>query len=137
MHNLDGNSRYWQIKMVDKDVYKTAIFTYNLLLMSFWMPFDLKNATETFQRARKGILYLIKSQNAIVYINEVINFSKLPEHHLQLINEKFCLFCDALMAINLKKCFFFSKENEFMVNVIDSEKLQVAERTIKAIKSIQ
>ena len=51
------------------------------------MPFGLRNAPATFQRALDIILSSVKWQFCIVYIDDVIIFSKSVDEHLDHIDQ--------------------------------------------------
>jgi hypothetical protein len=78
-------SGFWQIQIHEKDKYKTAFVT------SFgqyeWnvMPFGLKNAQSEFQNIMKDILSPL-SKYSIVYIDDVLIFSKYIEEHWKHLN---------------------------------------------------
>lgn len=61
------------------------------------------------------ILALVKWKQAIVFTNDIIIISKTPEHHLQQIEDMLCMFRDAGMTIELKKCFSSRK----IINCLD------------------
>lgn len=45
------NSGYWRIEIDEEDMDKTAFVTHNGLYLNTTMPFGLRNATVTLQRA--------------------------------------------------------------------------------------
>lgn len=73
---FDENLEYWQTEMDDEDVKKTAIDFRNRLCKYSRIPFGLKNAPRTFQRAMDVILALIKGKYAMIYIDDSIMFLK-------------------------------------------------------------
>ena len=71
---LDAKSAYHCIKVADADVPKTAFVTHKGLYGYVRMPFGLKNAPATFQRAISHILS--GHENAIPYMDDVLVFSR-------------------------------------------------------------
>ena len=69
---LDCNSGHWQIPMSYEDRDKTAFFSHCGLFRWLRMPFGLKNAPGTFQRAANVILAGVKWQFALVYLDDII-----------------------------------------------------------------
>ena len=81
--SIDLASGYWQIEMNEKDREKTA-FTCHLGLFEFnVMPFGLKNAPPTFQRMMNEILKDWLDEFVVVYIDDIMIYSKTFEEHLE------------------------------------------------------
>lgn len=68
--------------MDEKDVFSTALVTHHRLFKYLQMPFDLKNAPETFWRPLNVILASFKWQQAILFIDDIIIFLMTPKQHL-------------------------------------------------------
>lgn len=98
--------------MDDKNVEKTAFVTHHRLFCYKRMPFWLKPAPEIFRRAMEKILASVKSQCAIVYIDDNIIFSKLLQQHPKQTVEVLGLTENANKAIKVKKCHFFCKSDD-------------------------
>lgn len=90
------------------------------------MSFGLNNAPATFQRAMDVILASVEWQFAIVYIDDIIILSRLPEQHLEHTEEVLRLMKKAGMTIKLKKCHFFCESIDYLEHVIATVKLMVA-----------
>ena len=114
---LDCNSGYWQIMMDDADKEKTAFVTHQGLFHFTRMPFGLRNAPATFQRAIDIILSSVKWQYCIVYIDDVIIFSKSIPDHFNHLNEVLTLLGDAGMSIRLNKSFFYIRKLNILVTL--------------------
>ena len=85
--NLDANCGYWQIEIDEADRDKTTFTSHHGLYRFVRMPFGLKNAPGTFQRAADVIQSKVKWQSAHVYLDDVIVYSKtVSEHYLSLIH---------------------------------------------------
>ena len=77
---LDLKSGYWQVKLEDESIPLTA-FTVGLLgfYECMWMPFGLTNAPATFQHLMESCLGEMHLNWCIIYLDDVIIFSKTPE----------------------------------------------------------
>lgn len=73
--SLDSNYGYWKIPVVSEEKYKTS-FTIHMGMYRYKrIPFRLRNALYTFQRALDIILSGIRWQRFLLYLGYVIIFS--------------------------------------------------------------
>ena len=80
---LDLVSGYWQIPMVEEDREKTAFISHCGLYEFLAMPFGLTNAPATFQRYMDAAFGGLKWLCCLVYLDDVIVFSKDFEDHIK------------------------------------------------------
>ena len=96
---LDLKSGYWQVELEEEAKPLTA-FTVGLL--GFWecehMPFGLTNAPATFQRLMESCLGELHLNWCIIYLDDIIVFSRTPEEHILRIRAVF----EKLKAAGLK-----------------------------------
>jgi hypothetical protein len=86
---LDLLSGYWQIEIAKKHKYKTAFICKYCLYEFNCMPFGLCNAPGTFQRAMNNIFQKVLYEFALVYLNDIIVFSKTIYDHITHLNAAF------------------------------------------------
>jgi len=79
---LDCNSSYWHIPVAPKDKDKTAFATHTGSWKFMRMPFGLNIAPASFQRALDILLAAVKWKFCLVYLDDVIIFSKTEEEHI-------------------------------------------------------
>ncbi|KAM2239952.1 hypothetical protein EV1_009648 [Malus domestica] len=78
---MNGNASYNQIKMAKEDLHKTTfrylghVRAYEYLVM----PFGLKNAGATYQRAMNAIFHDLIGHSMEVYIDGIVVKSKTEE----------------------------------------------------------
>jgi hypothetical protein len=84
---LDLTSGYWQIKVKKEDQEKTAFITKFGTYEFKVMPFELCNAPATFQRMMDKVLQGIKDKFVLVYLDDVIIFSKTFKEHTQYVEK--------------------------------------------------
>ena len=81
---LDLNSGFWQVPMDEESKQYT---TFTLGSMGLYecesMPFRLCNALPTFQRLMQNCLGKLNLIYCLIYLDEVIVFSEMPEEYLQ------------------------------------------------------
>ena len=83
---FDLNSGFWQVPM-DKESKQYTAFTLGSigLYECESMLFRLCNAPPTFQRLMQNCLGKLKPTYCLIYLDDVIVFSEMPEEHLQRI----------------------------------------------------
>eukprot|EP00923_Selenidium_pygospionis_P004728 GHVN01007816.1.p1 GENE.GHVN01007816.1~~GHVN01007816.1.p1 ORF type:complete len:363 (-),score=7.78 GHVN01007816.1:84-1172(-) len=86
---FDLLSGYWQVKVADQDKDKTAFVSPNGLFQFRRMPFGLCNAPATFQRLMDFVLAGIKWQSCLVYLDDVVVFSRTADDHFRHLEELF------------------------------------------------
>ena len=98
------------------------------------MPIGLKNAPATFQRAVDIIPSWVKWQHALVYLDDVIVYSKTVEAHFQHVREVLTLLQAAGFSLKLRRCSFFQTSVDYRGHVVRPGKLEVATKTCDSIK---
>ena len=119
---LDLAAGYWQIRVADDSIEKTAFVTSNGLFEFRVMPFGLTNAPAVFQRLMQRVLSGLNKEEepsfVVVYIDDILIFSRTMEEHLHHIS----LVLDRLQSAGLKlkasKCHFIRKQVEFLGHLI-------------------
>ena len=84
---LDCNTGYWQVPVAPEDRDKTKFTSYLGTYRYTRMPFGLRNAPATFRRTLYIILSGVRWQTCLIYIDDVIVFSKDVETHLRHVDE--------------------------------------------------
>jgi len=77
------------IEMSPADVHKTAFSTTNGHYEFLRMPFGLRNAPFTFQRLMNNLLSPFIGRICLVYMDDVLIFSKSIEEHVEHITTIF------------------------------------------------
>uniref|UniRef100_A0A2N9IPC1 Uncharacterized protein n=1 Tax=Fagus sylvatica TaxID=28930 RepID=A0A2N9IPC1_FAGSY len=79
---MDGFSGYNQIKMAEEDKSKTAFVTHWGTFVYDVMPFGLKNAGATYQRAMVTLFHDMIHHEIEVYVDDMIAKSRTAQDHL-------------------------------------------------------
>ena len=132
---LDCNSGYWQIPVHPKDRDKTTFTSHYGIYRFLRLPFGLRNAPATFQRAIDIILSGVKWKTCLVYLDDVIVFSSSRQAHLAHVAEALTLLGNAGLSLKLSKCHFFSETVDYLGHVIRPGRLGVAEKNTTALRT--
>ena len=120
--SLDLKSGYWQVEMDEESRPYTA-FTVGPL--GFYeccrMPFGLCNAPATFQRLMESCLGDLHLQQCIIYLDDIIIFSKTPEEHLGRLRNVFQKLKEAGLKLKPSKCEFFKQEIKYLGHVVSKD----------------
>jgi transposase InsO family protein len=131
---LDCNSGYWQIPVRPEDREKTTFTSHDGLYWFLRMPFGLRNAPATFQRFVDITLSGLTWKSCLVYLDDIIVFSRTPEEHMKHLDAVLHRLYRAGLTLNLKKCHFFKDKVDYLGHVIRPGQLSVAEKNTEALK---
>ena len=134
---LDCNSGYWQVPVASKDREKTAFVCHSGLFQYLRMPFGLTNAPATFQRSLDIILSGYRWRSCLVYIDDVIIFSRDSEEHLRHVEEVLSTLHKAGVTLKLPKCEFFTDKVKYLGHVIKPGKLEIDATSTAALKQME
>jgi hypothetical protein len=112
--HLDLASAFWQVRVRDQDIHKTAFQTFDGLIEWVAMPFGLCNAPATFHRMMNYILRDFLHKFINVYLNDVCIYSRTLEEHLKHMRLVLQRFKKEGLKFRLKKCFFGLQEMEYL-----------------------
>ncbi|GBG88130.1 hypothetical protein CBR_g46619 [Chara braunii] len=101
---IDLKSGYHQIEVDPADQHKTAFKTRDGLYEFTVMPFGLTNAPATFQSLMDKVLRHQINQFVVVYLDDILIFSKSMEEHMRHLEEVMQILKDAQLHLNLEKC---------------------------------
>ena len=80
---MDLKSGFWQVKMLEKACQYTAFTMGSMAVYEFLhMPYGLCNAPATFQRLMQNCLGELNLTYALIYLDNIIVYSRMEEEHL-------------------------------------------------------
>lgn len=98
------------------------------------MPFGLTSAPAKFQRGAEVILSRFKWKACLVYIYDMIIFSKSVEKHIQHIEETLTDLADACVTLKTKKFKAFSDNVEYLGYFIKPGKPEIDSANTKSLR---
>ncbi|CAI5484812.1 unnamed protein product [Closterium sp. Yama58-4] len=131
---LDLWSGYWQIKMADNSIHKTAFRTRYGSYKYLVMPFGLCNAPATFQAEMNHILRPLLDECVVVYLDDILIYSKSMKEHVEHLRKTFEILRKNKFYVKLSKSDFALKKVQFLGHMVSAEGVHVDPRKIEAVK---
>lgn len=111
---LDLMSGYHQIRNLPANEYKTTFSTQSGHYRFRFMPFGLTNVPTTFQSFMNHILALHLHDFVVVYLDDILIYSKTKEEHIRHVQQVLGILKDNKLIAKKSKCEFFKKETSFL-----------------------
>ncbi|KAM1231105.1 hypothetical protein TB2_041121 [Malus domestica] len=121
--------------MAPEDIHKTTfrcpdhVGAYEYLVM----PFGLKNAGATYQRAMNAIFHDLIGQSMEVYIDDIVVKSKIEEQHLEDLRQTLARMRIHKLKMNPKKCAFGVRAGNFLGFLVHQRGVEVDKNKSRAI----
>ena len=131
---LDLASGYHQVAMHPDDQHKTAFISPLGLYEWTRMPFGLTNAPGTFQRLMQSVMNDFLFQIMLVYLDDLLVYSKTWEDHLVRLEKVFLRLREIGVKLNPNKCKFGLKSVHFLGYVISDEGIATDPNKIAAVR---
>lgn len=90
--------------------WKTAFNTQDGFFEWMVMPFGLSNTPSIFMRLMTHVLQLLMGKFLVVYLDDILVYSKSRKDHLDHLRELLCTLREAKFFSNLKKCVFLQTQ---------------------------
>ncbi|XP_077232198.1 uncharacterized protein LOC143867378 [Tasmannia lanceolata] len=133
---MDGFSGYNQIKMAPEDMIKTAFITEWGTYCYKVMPFGLKNAGATYQRAATTLLHDMMHKEVEVYVDDMIVKAKTREEHVVSLRKFFQCIQKYQLRLNPNKCVFGVTSGKSLGFLVSQRGIEVDPQKIKAIQEM-
>ena len=136
MSMIDGFSGYNQIAMNEQDREKTAFTTPWGTFMYDKMSFGLMNAGATFQRAMDIAFIGERDTFVVIYLDDLMVFSKTDEEHLIHLKQTFEKCRRYGLSLNPKKSHFAMWEGKLLGHIVSKDGIRIDPKRIEAIETI-
>ena len=131
---LDLASGFWQIQLDSASSEKAAFVTPHGLFKPLVLPFGLKNAPAAFQRALNHALRQHIGRICVVYIDDILIFSKTFEEHIQHVEIVLNALREARLQIRADKCVWFARELDYLGHHLSADGIAPTEEKVIAIR---
>lgn len=106
LSTLDALAGFTQLSVKESDREKLAFRTHRGLYQFKRMPFGYRNGPAVFQRVMQGVLAPFLWIFALVYIDDIVIFSKTFEDHLAHVDQVLRAVAEAKITLSPEKCHF-------------------------------
>ncbi|XP_021824643.1 uncharacterized protein LOC110765743 [Prunus avium] len=132
---MDGHASYNQIFVAEEDVHKTAFRCPGAIGTYEWvvMPFGLKNAGATYQRAMNLIFHDLIGRTVEVYIDDVVVKSPSKDDNVKHLRQAFDRMRAHGLKMNPKKCAFGVTAGNFLGFLVHQRGIEVDKNKATAI----
>ena len=137
LSSLDALSGFTQLELDEEDVEKTAFRTHRGLFQFKWMPFGLRNGPSIFQRVMQGILAPYLWIFCLVYIDDIVVFSKSYEEHIHHLDKVLEAIEQAGITLSPNKCHLFYGSILLLGHKVSRLGLSTHAEKVKAILELE
>src|SRR5260221_5359717 len=131
---LDLRSGYWQVSQDPRDADKTAFITRRGSFRFKVLSFGLTNAPSVFQRLMDLVLAGLGWDICLVYIDDIIVFSRTFGDHLLRLEAVLQRLREARLKLRPDKCCFFRREVTFLGFLISAKGIHTDRKKIQAVQ---
>eukprot|EP00253_Pinus_taeda_P030760 PITA_30760 len=110
---IDLKSGYHQVPIEPTDVWKITFKSKEGLFEWLVMSFELTNALATFMRLMDDILRPFTNSFVVVYLDDILIFSKRWKDHVQHIRHVLQTLRQQKLCANLEKCIFCMSQFQY------------------------
>ena len=132
--SMDLLQGFYQLPLRESDrpktAFKTAFGHYQFRVVSM----GLSNAPSVFQRMMNHLFRKHLNKTVLIYLDDILIFSKTPEEHLQHIQEVLQIIEANGLSVKTSKCHFFQQELKFLGHIISKDGIRPDPEKVQAVK---
>ena len=134
---MDLKSGFWQVQMDEESRQYTAFTVGSMGMYEFLrMPYGLCNAPAMFQRLMQNCLGELNLTYALIYLDDVIVYSKTEEEHLVCLRTVLERFMEHGLKLKPSKCNFFRTEISYLGHKVSVAGMEPGTDGLKGIAEI-
>nr|XP_018672786.1 uncharacterized protein zf(cchc)-26 isoform X2 [Ciona intestinalis] len=129
---IDLTKGYWQVKVAEDDIQKTAFVTPDGCYEFCKMPFGMKNSSATFVRGMRKLLEGM--ENVEHYIDDVIVHTRTWNDHLATLEELFKRLARANVTARPTKCRLGAGDVDFLGHHVGNNVIGLHDDNVRKIR---
>ena len=134
---IDLRDGYYNIRMAEEDIEKTAFIENNQLYEWTVMPQGLTNAPATFMQMMHRLFGTEFEEYLHTFVDDLLIFSKSREEHIQHLETVFAILRDNGLHVKPSKCILGVTEIEYCGTIISAKGVKADPEKVAAIKLIE
>ena len=132
---IDLKSSFWQVKVSEDSRQYMAFTVGSMGVYEFLcMPYGLCNVLAMFQHLMQNCLGELNLSFAMVYLDDIIVYSEMPEDHLTQLQAIFDHFTHHRLKLKPSKCHFFKEEITYLSHEISTKGMLPGQKGIEEIR---
>ena len=96
--------------------------------------YHLASAPATFERLRENVMRGFQWKNLLIYLDDLIIFSKDVSSHLTKLEEIFKRLRKANLKMKPSKCHLFEQKVEYLGHIISSDGVETDPKKVQAVE---
>ena len=134
---MDLKSGFWQVKMDEESRQYTALMVGSMGVYEFLrMPYGLCYTPATFQRLMQNCLGELNFTYALIYLDDMIVYSKTEDEHLVCLRAVLERFMENGLKLKPSKCNFFRTEINYLGHKVSTAGMEPGTEGPKGITEI-
>ena len=134
---MDLKNGFWQVKMSKESRQYTAFTIGSMGMYKFLrMPYGLCNAPAMFQHLMQNCLRELNLQFTLIYLDDVIVYSRMQEDHLTHLQAVLDRFAHHGLKLKLSKCHFFKENITYLGHEISAKGMLPGQEGIEKITNM-
>lgn len=133
---LDLRSRFHQILVKPEDQYKTTFQTHHGHYEYLVMPYGLTGSPTTFQSIMNHVLAPLMRKCVVVFIDDILIYSKTYEEHIQHVQLVFQLLQEHQFKIRLSKCSFAQQQLSYLGHILSPNGVSTDPSKIRDVEAL-
>ena len=131
---FDLTSGFWQVPMAEESKQFTAFTLGSMGLFECnRMPFGLCNAPATFQRLMQNCLGELNLTYCLIYLDDMIVYSKDPKQHLERMRVVFEHLQEYGLKLKPSKCGLFKSEIIYLAHHVSKDGVKPSHKNVASI----
>ena len=131
---IDLRSGYFQVRIAEGDISKTAFVTRYGQFEFLVMPFGLTSAPATFVTIMNNIFKHYTDKFVVIYLDDILIYSKTKEEHIQHVRLVLERLRENKLYAKEKKCEFMQTSVKFVGFIVSDKGLEVDSVKVEAVK---